>query len=112
MAETLIPMTLRVEALVSQALVEQARNAGQEMADYATRHNSTIDSTLLAELRSDALQIRFLVAFALVQYALHQLNEGICGKAGRAASIYQEMSSRMTSVLQAGTPVPQFVGAR
>lgn len=84
----------------------------QEMASYASRQDSGIDPMLLAELRSDALQIRLLVVVALAQYAMHQVNEEICGKAGRAASIYQEMSQRMSDLLQVGTPAMQFVGAR
>jgi hypothetical protein len=102
----------RVQGASGLCTIYQNAKVMQEMADYAVRHKSTIDPTLLAELRSDALQIRMLVMIALTQYALQQLNEGICGKAGRAASIYQEMSTRMNSVLQAGAVAPQFVGAR
>lgn len=84
----------------------------QEMADYAVRHNSGIDPSLLAELRSDALQIRMLVLYALTEYALHQVNEETWDKAGRAALTYRHMSKQMSELLQAGTPMMQFIGAR
>jgi hypothetical protein len=103
----------RVHGASGLCTMYQNARVMQEMADFAVRHNTGIDLTLLAELRSDALQIRFLVLTALGEYALHQVNEGISGKAGRAASIYQEMSARMSGLLEVGaTPSMQFVGAR
>ena len=59
-----------------------------EMADYAARNSDSVNNTLLANLRSDAMQIRVCVLMALVQYAFSQVNEGICGNAFRAASMY------------------------
>lgn len=83
-----------------------------EMADYAARNGSAIDRELLAELRSDALQIRVSVVIALTQYALHQVNERICSNATRAAAMYKNMSVRMSDVLQvSGQLAPQLVGA-
>lgn len=83
-----------------------------DMADYATRNGSSIDRQVLAELRSDALQIRVSVVIALTQYAMHQVNERICSNALRAASMYKDMSTRMNDVLEgSGQLAPQFVGA-
>lgn len=84
-----------------------------EMADYAARNDSSIDRAILAELRSDALQIRVSVVTALGQYAMHQVNERICANAQHAASMYQGMSARMGNLLDvSGQPmVPQFMGA-
>lgn len=83
-----------------------------EMADYAARNSATIDRSLLAELRSDALQIRVSVVLALTQYALHQLNESICANALRAASLYKDMNSRMSDLLQVnGQMAAQCAGA-
>lgn len=84
-----------------------------DMADYAARNGSSIDCDLLAELRSDALQIRVSVVMALAQYATHQVNERICANALHAASMYKDMSARMSNVLAvSGQPmVPQLMGA-
>jgi hypothetical protein len=83
-----------------------------DMADYATRNGVSIDRQILAELRSDALQIRVSVVIALTQYAMHQVNERICSNALRAASMYKDMSARMSDVLQVnGQLTPQFMGA-
>jgi len=91
------------------------QNAGvmQEMADYAARNSDSLDRELIASLRSDAMQIRLYVAIALGQYAFCQVNESICVNAFRAASMYTEMTTRMSELLQAqGTVlVPQFVSA-
>lgn len=83
-----------------------------EMADYAARNTEAMDAELLANLRSDALQIRVLVAGALAKYALHQLNEGISSNVYRAASLYREMTGRMTGLLpvNAGALAPQYLG--
>jgi hypothetical protein len=85
-----------------------------EMASYAARNSDTVDPDLLANLRSDALQIRVLVLRALIAYALHQLNEGITLNAFRAASMYREMSGRMSAVLQVNHSnlVPQSIAVR
>lgn len=84
-----------------------------DMADYAVRNGSSIDREMLAELRSDALQIRVSVVIALTQYAMHQVNERMCSNGLRAAAMYREMSARMSDLLQVdGQLAPQFVGAR
>lgn len=84
-----------------------------EIADFAARNGSSIDRKMLAELRSDALQIRVSVVIALTQYAMHQVNERICSNALRAASMYKEMSARMSDVLQVnGQLAPQLLGVR
>ena len=83
------------------------------MADFAARHSETLDVELLANLRSDALQIRVLVAGALAQYALHQLNEGISSNVERAASLYRAMSERMGELpaVNAAGMAAQWAGA-
>lgn len=85
-----------------------------EMADYALRHGSSIDRETLAQLRSDALQIRVSVIMALTQYALHQLNDRICANAQHAASMYSEMTARMGGLLDVsgGQFAPAFSGVR
>lgn len=84
-----------------------------EMADYAARNSDSVDRLLLETLRSDAMRIRVYVAVALGQYAFRQLNESICVNAYRAASMYVEMSDRMTELLQvhAAGLVPDFSAA-
>ena len=85
-----------------------------EMASYAARNSSSFDRDLLANLRSDALQIRVLVLRALVAYALHQLNESIALNAYRASTMYREMAGRMNTVLQlpSSSLVPQSIAVR
>ncbi len=99
----------------ARGLCAMFQNAGVmlEMADYAARNSDTIDPALLASLRSDAMQIRVSVLEALARYAFCQVNEGICGNALRAASMYTEMTLHMTRLLQANAAgmVPQFVAA-
>lgn len=84
-----------------------------DMAAYAARNSSSFDPAILAELRSDALQIRVSVVMALAQYAIHQVNERICANALHAASLYKDMSVRMGGLLDGcGQPMaPQLVGA-
>ncbi len=99
----------------ARGLCAMFQNAGVmlEMADYAARNSDMIDPALLASLRSDAMQIRVSVLEALARYAFCQVNEGICGNALRAASMYTEMTLHMTRLLQANAAgmVPQFVAA-
>lgn len=85
-----------------------------EMADYVARNSDAIDTNILAQPRSDAMQIRVSVVVALTQYAMHQLNEHICANALRAASVYTEMTERMSELLQVngGQLAPALVGAR
>jgi hypothetical protein len=83
-----------------------------EMADYAARNSDSVDRDLLAALRSDAVQIRVCVLMALGRYAVGQVNESICVNAFRAASMYTEMSLRMTELLQGNAGLlPDFVAA-
>jgi hypothetical protein len=84
-----------------------------EMADYATRHGDSVDSELLATLRSDAMQIRVFVLSALAQYAFSQVNESICENVSRAASVYTEMAMRTAELLQVNgrSMAPNFVPA-
>lgn len=84
-----------------------------DMADYAAHNGSSVDREILAELRSDAMQIRVSVVMALAQYAMHQVNERICANALHAASMYKDMSARMSSLIDVSsqTMAPQFVGA-
>jgi hypothetical protein len=99
----------------ARGLCAMFQNAGVmlEMADYAARNSDTIDPELVAGLRTDALQIRVSVLEALARYAFCEVNEGICGNALRAASMYTMMTTRMTQLLQvnAAGMVPQFVAA-
>jgi hypothetical protein len=71
-----------------------------EMAHYAAQNTTSIDRQVLATLRSDALQIRFLVLITLIQYAFRQANERICATAYCATSMYTEMAARMTQLTQ------------
>src|SRR5271168_1763420 len=99
----------------ARGLVAMYQNASVmlEMADYAARNSDAIDRELLASLRSDAMQIRISVLSALVRYAFSQVNEGICVNALRAASMYTEMTTHMTQLLNqnAAGMVPNFVAA-
>jgi len=99
----------------ARGLVAMYQNASVmlEMADYAARNSDTIDPELLASLRSDAMQIRVSVMVALTRYAFCQVNETICVNALRAASMYTDMTTRMTALLQqnAAGMVPNFVAA-
>lgn len=84
-----------------------------EMADYADRHGKGVDPMLLANLRSDAMQIRLCVLMALTQYAFSQASEGVRVNALRAAGLYTGMAARMTRLLQENdaTLLPDFVAA-
>ncbi len=82
-----------------------------EMADYAARNSDTVDRELLANLRSDAMQIRVSVLTALAKYAFSQVNESISVNVSHAASMYTEMAQRTAELLQVngGDMVPNFV---
>lgn len=84
-----------------------------EMADYAARNSDSVDLEMLAELRSDAMQIRLSVLSALGKYAFGQVNESICANVSHAASIYAEMTVRTAELLRVncGEMVPNLVGA-
>jgi len=100
----------------ARGLYVMFRNAGVmlEMAEYAIRNGcGSVDRGLLAELRSDAMQIRVSVVLALTQYAFSQINERICANAQHATMTYQEMVSRMSGLLEVngGQLAPAFVAA-
>ena len=82
-----------------------------EMADYAARNSASVDLEMLATLRSDAMQIRVCVLTALGKYAFSQVNESISVNVSRAASMYTEMATRTTELLQVncGNMVPNLV---
>ena len=84
-----------------------------EMADFAAKHDETVDKVLIETLRSDAMQIRVCVLMGLAQYAFSQASEGVRVNAFRAASIYTSMAARMTQLLQdhAAMVLPDFVAA-
>ncbi len=84
-----------------------------EMADYAARNSDSVDREMLANLRSDAMQIRVCVLTALGKYAFSQVNESISMNVSRAAAMYTEMAARTTELLRANGPemVPNFVAA-
>ena len=81
-----------------------------EMADYAARNSDTFDKQMLAELRSDAMQIRVSVLSALGKYAFSQVNESISVNVTHAAAMYTEMSARTAELLRVngGEFVPSF----
>jgi len=82
-----------------------------EMADYAARNSDTVDRELLANLRSDAMQIRVCVLSTLAKYAFSQVNESISANVSHAASMYTEMAARTAEILQVngGEMVPNLV---
>ena len=84
-----------------------------EMADFASRNDSTVDRVVVETLRSDAMQIRVCVLMALAQYGFSQASEGVRVNAYRTASIYSGMAARLTSLLQnhAAGILPDFVAA-
>jgi hypothetical protein len=85
-----------------------------EMANYAARHNASVDRELIAALRRDAMQIRVCVLVALSKYACSRVNESTYVNVAHATAIYNTMVGRMADLLQAsgGTLVPTLVGAR
>jgi hypothetical protein len=85
----------------------------QQMADFAAKHCEGVDRLLVETLHSDAMQIRFCVVLALVQYAFKHASEGVRVNAYRAASLYTGMAARTTQLLQsyAAGMVPDFVAA-
>jgi hypothetical protein len=82
-----------------------------EMADYAARNSDTVDRELLANLHSDAMQIRVCVLSTLAKYAFSQVNESISANVSQAASMYTEMATRTAELLQVnvGNMVPNLV---
>ena len=84
-----------------------------EMADFASRSCGEVDASLVATLRSDAMQIKVCVLMALAQYACTQASEGVRVNAFRAASMYTGMAARMTQLIQdnAAGMLPTFVAA-
>ena len=84
-----------------------------EMADFAVKNDPNIDPILLANLRSDAMQIKLFALLALVQYAFAKAGEGVRVNAYRTAQTYASMAARMTQLLQdhASTALPDFVAA-
>ena len=83
------------------------------MADYAARNCETIDTELLAALRSDATQIRIGVLKALAQFAFNRASENVCLNSFQVASMYTGMAARMAQLLQVSAPdmLPDFVAA-
>jgi hypothetical protein len=94
------------------AMYQNAR-VMMEMADFAARSGGGVDHLLVETLRSDAMQIRFLVLIALAQYGFSQASEGVRVNAFRAAQMYTGMAARTTQMLQdhAAFVVPDFVAA-
>lgn len=84
-----------------------------EMADFAARHDETVDKILVETLRSDAMQIRVCVLMALAQYGFSKASEGVRINAYRAAAMYSGMAARLTTLLQdhAACVLPDFVAA-
>lgn len=84
-----------------------------EMADFALKNTADIDPVLLANLRSDAMQIKLCTLVALAQYAFSKAGEGVRVNALRTAQTYAAMAARMTQLLQdhAAVVLPDFVAA-
>jgi hypothetical protein len=95
------------------AMYENAR-VMMEMADYAALNSNSVDSELLAALRSDAMQVRLSVLKALAKYACNQVNESTCLNVSHAAAMYVEMATRTTQLLQVsgGEMAHTFAAAR
>jgi hypothetical protein len=90
-------------------------NAGVmlEMANYAAGNSDLVDRELLADLRSDALEIRANVLKTAARYACGAVRESVCMSALRAEAAYADMTAGMLALLQknAGDAVPAFVAA-
>jgi hypothetical protein len=90
-------------------------NAGVllELADYVARNGSPSDLELVAELRSEAYQIRISLIQTVVSYALHTAQEGVWMHMLRAEQAYAELELRITELLEvrAGEMVSAFVEA-
>jgi len=94
------------------AMFQNAR-VMNEMADYAANKCQDVDRLLIESLRSDAVQIRVCVLFAIFQYGFNRASEGVRINAYRAAAHYTGMAARTTQLLQnyAAMAVPDFVAA-
>jgi hypothetical protein len=90
-------------------------NAGVmlEIANYAARNCRSVDQELLADLRSDALEIRASVLKTAARYACGAMRESVCMSALRAEAAYADMTAGMRALLEqnAGEAVPAFVAA-
>lgn len=99
----------------ARSLWAMYRNAGVmlEMADYAARNSASLNSELIASIRTDSIQIRVGALTALAQFALNKASDGLRFNAFKVASQYTGMAARMTQFLEenASTLVPDFVAA-
>jgi|SRR5665213_400996 len=86
-------------------------NAGVmlNMADYAVRNGSAVDQELLAQLRSDATQIRVCIFFALSQHALSHVTEETRANIAHVTAIYDDMVSLMSGLIQEREALGQFI---
>jgi hypothetical protein len=84
-----------------------------EMADYAARNSDSVDSVLLAAIRSDATQIRIAVLTALAHHVFNHASETVKMNAFQIASMYTGMAFRMAQLMQqnAAVMVPDFEAA-
>ena len=81
-----------------------------DLANYASENSTAIDPELLANVRSDAMQIRVYVLLALSKYACSQVNESTCENVARATATYRSMEHKMVELMQASGEllVPQL----
>ena len=86
-------------------------NAGVmlNMADYAVRNGAAVDQELLAQLRSDATQIRVSIFFALSQHALCHATEEARVNIAHVTAIYEDMVSLMSGLVEEREALGQFI---
>jgi hypothetical protein len=86
-------------------------NAGVmlNMADYAVRNGAAVDQELLAQLRSDATQIRISIFFALSQHALCHATEEARVNIAHVTAIYEDMVSLMSGLVEEREALGQFI---
>ena len=90
---------------------EMFENAGVmlNMADYAVRNGAAVDPELLAQLRSDATQIRISIFFALSHHALSHVTEETRANMAHVTSIYEDMVRQMSWLVEEREALGQFV---
>jgi len=86
-------------------------NAGVilNMADYAVRNGAAVDQELLVQLRNDATQIRIGIFFALSQHALSHATEETRANIAHVTSIYEDMVSLMSGLVEEREALGQFI---
>lgn len=95
----------------ARGLWEMYENAGLmlNMADYAVRNGAKVEQGLLAQLQSDAAQIRISIFFALSKHALNHATEETKTSIARVTSIYENMVSLMSGLVEQREALGQFI---